>query len=186
MRCKYFFAPHNKNRKEGESSCGFYVQKESSNVVDKESETAIFVQTYWMKRFSFTSISYSTTSFNIAMLLLRISFGVILMVSHGFAKLRHFDQLQSTFYSFMGMGPKASLILALFAEVFCSLLIVLGLFTRWACIPLIITMLVVIYGANAGKDFLDSELAIAYLVAFVTLILCGPGSISVDGMISKK
>lgn len=154
--------------------------------MDKETETSIFVQTYWMKRFTFTSTRYSTTSFNIAMLFLRISFGVILMVSHGFAKLRHFDELQKTFYNFLWFGPKASLILVLFAEVFCSLLVVLGLFTRWACIPLLITMLVAIYGADAGKDLLESELAIGYFTAFVILMLCGPGEISVDGMINRK
>ena len=154
--------------------------------MDKETETSIFVQTYWMKRFTFTSTSYSTTSFNIAMLFLRISFGVILMVAHGFDKLRHFDQYQTAFYHFMGMSSKASLILALFAEVFCSLLVVLGLFTRWACIPLVITMLVAIYGADAGKDLFESELAIGYLTAFVILMLCGPGEISVDGMINRK
>ncbi len=139
-----------------------------------------------MKRFSFTSTDYSANSFNIAMLLLRVSFGVILMVKHGFAKVMDFTNLQHTFYSFIGLGPKASLILALFAELFCSLLIVLGLFTRWACIPLIITMLVAIYGVDAGKDFLDSELAIVYLTAFMVILFCGPGKVSVDGMISKK
>ncbi len=138
-----------------------------------------------MKRFSFTSIDYSTTSFNFAMLLIRISFGVTLLVKHGFAKVMNFAHLQTTFYNFMGMGPKASLILALFAEIFCALLVVLGLFTRWACIPIIFTMLVVIYGADAGKDFLDSELAIFYLTAFLTLLFCGAGRISVDGMIGK-
>jgi putative oxidoreductase len=138
-----------------------------------------------MKRFSFTSISYSSAAFNIAMLLLRISFGAVLMVKHGFAKVMNFATLEHTFYNFLGFGPKFSLILVLFAEIFCSLLIVLGLFTRWACIPLIIAMLVVIFGADAGKDFLDSELAIFYLTAFTTLLFCGPGRISVDGMIGK-
>ena len=139
-----------------------------------------------MRKFSFTSIDFSTTSFNIAMLLLRISFGLILMLKHGFDKVREFDTLQHTFYSFIGLGPKASLILALFAEIFCSLLVVLGLFTRLACIPLIITFLVIIFGHDAGKDFMDSEMAIAYLSAFVVLMLCGPGEVSVDGMINKK
>jgi len=139
-----------------------------------------------MKRFSFSSVDFSTTAFNIAMLLLRISFGVTLLVKHGFAKVMVFGQLQTTFYSFMGFGPKFSLILALFAEIFCSLLVILGLFTRWACIPIIFTMLVVIYGANADKDFMESELPIFYLTAFLTLLLCGPGRISVDGMINKK
>lgn len=139
-----------------------------------------------MKKFSFTSILYSTASFNIAMLFLRISFGVLLMLKHGFEKVRNLDNLQSTFYSFLGMGPKASLILALFAEIFCSLLVVMGLFTRWACLPLLVMFLVIIFGHDAGKGLMDSELAIAYFTAFLVLLFCGPGRISVDGMINKK
>ena len=125
-----------------------------------------------MKRFSFTSISYSSAAFNIAMLLLRVCFGAVLMVKHGFTKVMNFATLEHTFYNFMGFGPKFSLILILFAEIFCSLMIVLGLFTRWACIPIIIAMLIVIFGNDAGKDLLDSELALFYLTAFVTLLFC--------------
>ena len=62
-----------------------------------------------MKRISFTSVEFSATSFNIAMLILRISFGVILMVKHGFAKVMDFNNLQHTFYNFLGFGPKLSL-----------------------------------------------------------------------------
>jgi putative oxidoreductase len=138
-----------------------------------------------MKRFSFTSTSYSSAAFNMAMLLLRVCFGVVLMVKHGFAKVMNFATLEHTFYNFLGLGPKFSLILILFAEIFCSLMIVLGLFTRWACIPIIIAMAVVIFGADAGKDLLDSELALFYLTAFVTILFCGPGSVSVDGMIGR-
>jgi putative oxidoreductase len=138
-----------------------------------------------MKRFSFTSISYSSAAFNIAMLLLRVCFGVVLMVKHGFTKVMNFATLQHTFYNFLGLGPKFSLILILFAEIFCSLLIVLGLFTRWSCIPIIIAMIIVIFGHDAGKDLVDSELALFYLTAFVTLHFVGPGSISVDGMIGR-
>lgn len=138
-----------------------------------------------MKRFTFTSTNYSSAAFNIAMLLLRVSFGAVLMVKHGFAKVMNFATLQHTFYNFLGFGPKFSLIIILIAEIFCSLMIILGLFTRWACIPIIIAMLVVIFGNDAGKDLLDSELALFYLTAFTAILFCGPGRISVDGMISK-
>jgi len=138
-----------------------------------------------MKKNRFNSISYSSAAFNIAMLLLRVSFGAVLMVKHGFTKVMNFATLQHTFYNFLGMGPKFSLILLLVAEIFCSLLIVLGLFTRWACIPIIIAMIVVIFGNDAGKELLDSELALFYLTAFVVILFCGPGGISVDGMIGR-
>lgn len=84
----------------------------------------------------------------------------------------------------MGMGSEFSLILAIFAEVFCGIFIILGLFTRFAVLPLIITMLVVVFGANAGKTFPESELALLYLSIFLLLLFCGPGKVSVDNMIN--
>ncbi|MEP6465052.1 MAG: DoxX family protein [Parafilimonas sp.] len=131
------------------------------------------------------SIKYSAASFNLSMLILRIVLGIFLITEHGYMKIVNFSTMQYQFYSFMGIGSKLSLILAIFAEVFCALFIVLGLFTRLAAIPLIITMLVAIFGEDAGKPFLESELAIVYLGVFVTLLLCGPGKISIDGMINK-
>ena len=119
------------------------------------------------------------------MLLLRVVFGLLMITKHGYDKMMKFSTLQYQFYNFLGLGTKTSLVLAIFAEVLCALFIVLGLFTRFATIPLIILMLVAIFGANAGKPLIESELALLYLGAFVTLLFCGPGRISIDGMINK-
>jgi putative oxidoreductase len=100
-------------------------------------------------------------------------------------KMIHFQEMQTQFYSFMGMGSKFTLIIAIIVEVLCALFIVLGLFTRLAVIPLIILMLVVVFGAHAGKPMAESEMSLMYLAAFVTLLFCGPGRISIDGMINK-
>jgi len=131
------------------------------------------------------SIQYTPWAFNLAMLGLRIVFGVTMLFAHGLDKLQKFDTLKGGFYSFMGVGPKTSLILDIFSELFCSLFIILGLFTRFTVIPLIITMLVIIFGHDKGKPILESELALMYLFAYITLLLCGPGKVSIDGMISK-
>jgi len=131
------------------------------------------------------SIKYSTAAFNFSMLLLRVVFGLLMIMKHGYDKMINFSTLETKFYSFMGVGPKFSLVLSIFAEVLCSLFLVLGLFTRLATIPLIITMLVAVFGFNAGKPLVDSEAAISYLIAFIVLLMCGPGKISVDGMINK-
>lgn len=131
------------------------------------------------------SIKYSAGAFNFSMFLLRVVFGLLMIVKHGYDKMVNFSTLQTQFYSFMGLGAKFSLVLAIFAEALCSLFIVLGLFTRLATIPLIITMLVAIFGANAGKPLVDSEAAISYLGAFAVLLFCGPGKYSIDGMINK-
>lgn len=127
------------------------------------------------------SIQYSDGMFNFSMLLLRLAFGGLMLLNHGMDKLMHFAARESNFYNFMGMGSRASLVLAIFAEVFCSLFIILGLFTRFAAIPLLVTMLIAIFVAHAGQ-FVKAEMAVLYCTAFFVLLFCGPGKVSVDGM----
>ncbi|HEV2832251.1 MAG TPA: DoxX family protein, partial [Hanamia sp.] len=89
------------------------------------------------------------------------------------------------FTNFAGIGSTASLILIIFAEFFCGLFLVLGLFTRFACIPIIIGMCVVVFDANHGDIFGKAETGTLFLTAAITILFCGPGKISVDGMIGK-
>ena len=133
-----------------------------------------------MKRL--TSINYSNTAFNIGMLILRVTSGVQILV-HGFDKLAHFADMKSKFINFMGMGSNVSLSLTIFAEFFCGMFLTVGLFTRIAVIPLIINMSVALYMAHHLDVFGEGEKAALYLAAFVTVLFCGPGKISVDGMI---
>lgn len=130
------------------------------------------------------SIKYSTGAFNIATLILRITLGVLL-ITHGYDKLIHINDNHDQFISFMGLGKNVSYYLVVFAEFFCSLLVVLGLFTRLAAIPLIINMAVAVFVAHKGEVFGDGEHAALYLGGFVVLLLLGAGKISVDGMINK-
>jgi putative oxidoreductase len=152
-------------------------------IVDKHAELLFLPKQYLMKRL--LSTKYSASAFNFSMFLLRVVFGILLIAKHGYMKIKNFDDLQTHFYNFLGMGHKLNLVVAIFAETICALFIVMGLFTRFAVIPLIVAMLVAIFGANAGKPFLDSEPAILYLGVFVTILFCGPGRISIDGMINK-
>ncbi len=129
--------------------------------------------------------SYSATMFNLAMLMLRVGFGILMIPNHGWAKLANFNVRKDKFMSFMGLSPTLSLGLATFAEFFCSLLLIAGLFTRLATIPLIVTMLVIL-NVHHWQFFGEHELAPAFLFAYITLFLAGPGKYSLDAMISKK
>ena len=133
----------------------------------------------------FLNIENHGRGFNIGMLLLRISLGGMLIINHGYPKLANFSTMQQTFYNFLGLGSKFSLMLVIFAELFCSIFVIIGLFTRIAIIPIIITMLVAIFGVAAGKPLPESELAFLYLILSLVLFLGGPGNISVDGRLSK-
>lgn len=127
---------------------------------------------------------YSASAFNAALLLLRLVFGILLMY-HGYGKLTHFNEMKSTFMDFMGIGSVASLSLAVFAEFFCALFIVIGVFTRLAAIPVIILMCVVVLKVTHSDIFGNGETAMLYLAAYLTILILGPGKISVDGMVGK-
>ena len=130
------------------------------------------------------STKYSAGAFNAAMLLLRLGLG-ILMMNHGYDKLVHFSEYQPKFINFLGMGTTMSLALVVFAEFFCSLFLILGLFTRLAAIPLIITVCVIIFKVNHGNVFGDAEIAALYLTGYLVLLFVGAGRISVDSLIGK-
>ena len=130
------------------------------------------------------STKYSAGAFSAAMLILRLGVGILMMM-HGYDKLIHFGELQHKFMNFLGIGSTMSLALVVFAEFFCSLFLILGLFTRLAAIPLIIATCVMVFKAHNGDVFGDGETAALYLTAYLVLLFAGPGRVSVDSMIGK-
>lgn len=132
----------------------------------------------------FLSTKYSAGAFNLGMLILRVVLG-LLIASHGYAKLVKFSSLRYKFMNFMHLGSTTSLSLVIFAEFFCSIFLILGLFTRFASVFIIIVMSVVVFVASHGNIFAQGERGAIYLAAAIMILLCGPGKISVDGMIGK-
>ena len=130
------------------------------------------------------SIKYSAGAFSAAMLFLRLGIG-FLMIAHGYDKLLRFSSLHNTFLNFMGIGSTFSLTLVIFAEFFCSLFLVLGLFTRLSVLPLIITMCVALFQVHHGEVFGKGETDALFLTSYLVLLLLGPGRVSVDSLISK-
>jgi putative oxidoreductase len=121
------------------------------------------------------------------LLALRILTSWFMIYGHGLPKWGRFtsgNEIQ--FADPFGLGPASSLALAIFAEIGCSVLIIIGLGTRWACLPLIITMLVAAFYANAGEPFGKKELALVYLLNYVTLLVFGSGKYSLDHVIFNR
>ncbi|MCB0308612.1 MAG: DoxX family protein [Bdellovibrionales bacterium] len=123
---------------------------------------------------------------DIGLLILRLSFGGIMLFSHGLGKLLKFSALKGTFPDPLGVGSTLSLSLAVFAEFFCALFVVLGILTRPALVPLMITMIVaagIIHGADPWSK---KEMAVLFLTGYLSLWLTGPGRFSLDFMIRKR
>lgn len=124
---------------------------------------------------------------DIALLLIRLSFGAAMLYGHGLGKFnRLFSGEEISFFDPFGIGPAASLALVVFAEFLCSILVALGLFTRLAVIPLIITMVVAVFVRHAGDSFGQIEKGLMYLFVFVALSFSGAGAYSIDALIKKR
>ena len=83
----------------------------------------------------------------------------------------------------LGVGSFLSLALTVFAEVLCSIFVLIGLRTRLTVIPLIITMLVALVIVHKGDSLGDREPALLYLLSYVTLLVFGGGKIGADHFI---
>lgn len=123
---------------------------------------------------------------SIGLLLLRVGAGLLLLFGHGWAKLMHYQARSATFSDPIGLGPAASFALVVFAEVLCSALVVLGLLTRFAAIPIVVFLSVAFFIQHAHDPWPRRELALLYLVPFLALIFTGAGRYSLDGMRSGR
>ena len=125
---------------------------------------------------------------NLALLMMRVWFGVAMLANHGFGKLKGFGEMSANFPDPLGVGHAMSLALAVFAEFFCSLLLVTGLLTRFAAFVLAVNMAVAFFlvhkGALSGEH--SGELAFIYLAGYAGLLMAGPGRFSADGSLFKK
>ena len=133
----------------------------------------------------FSSATWSATATSWASLILRVTFG-LLMLSHGVPKLMKLLNGTMEFGDPIGIGVPASLTLTVFAEVVCSILLVIGLWTRLALIPLIITMFVAVFIVHIQDDLATMESALLYLLSYCALFLLGSGTYSMDAVLGKK
>ncbi len=122
-----------------------------------------------------------------AIFLLRTVSGAFMLFAHGLPKLnRLFSSGEITFADPLGIGTIPSLALAVFSEFFCSIFLILGLLTRAALIPLIITMFVAAFIHHSGDPFLQLEKALLFLLIFIVLFLTGPGKFALGRIIKLK
>jgi len=120
--------------------------------------------------------------------LTRITIATVFIQS-GLGKLNH---LERTIEYFASLGIPAASIQAPFAagtEFICGLLILIGLATRFASIPLIVVMVVAIITAKAEDvESVSSLFSISeylYIVLLGWLVTQGAGRLSVDYLVSK-
>jgi putative oxidoreductase len=128
----------------------------------------------------FLRFEFIASSPDAGLLLLRLLLGVSMLWLHGWGKLMALFSGNLSFADPLGIGQTTSFLLAIFAEVVCSVLIVLGLFTRWAAFILAFTMGVAFFIVNHAAIKGSGELAWLYFGGYVVLFCAGAGRFSLD------
>lgn len=128
----------------------------------------------------------NSTQLSIALLIIRLAIGSF-MLTHGVGKLMMLlADGPVQFADPIGIGMTLSLVMAVFAEFVCSILIILGFGTRLATLPLLFTMFVAVTVVHAADPFAVKELAALYGVVYLILSITGAGKYSLDYYIGRK
>ncbi len=117
---------------------------------------------------------------------LRLGVGALMLV-HGIPKLLMLlDGRGAEWMDPLGIGGTLSLALCCFAEFFCSIAIIVGLLTRLSALVLALNFWVVVFMADKGAGWAQTELPLLYLLCYITLICTGAGRFSIDHLIRRK
>lgn len=134
----------------------------------------------------FFPVRLDNSRYSFFLLAFRILFG-LLFLAHGWQKLENFGTLSQTFSDPLGIGHTLSLLLALFAEIICSLGFLVGFLYRLVLLPMIFTMIIAFFVIHGHDPFLvERELPFIYMIVFIVMYLAGPGKYSFDHLIGIK
>lgn len=128
-------------------------------------------------------INQSATSIHVALLVLRVTIG-IMMLKHGIPKIKKLLSPEPViFFKTFGLSERNSMITAAFVEVFFSLLLILGLLTQVAVIPLLSTMIIAAFYTLKSQPYDKREVPILFLLIYITILFSGGGEFSLDYII---
>lgn len=121
-------------------------------------------------------------------LVVRVVFGYFWLET-GIAKVHNLDGFTQRFIGWGIPFPAFSAGLSAWTELVGGLLIMLGLFTRLVCIPMLINMAVavtLVVSANlmSFDDYVEAD-EIVYSLIFFWLLVSGPGKVSLDTLLAR-
>lgn len=122
-------------------------------------------------------------------LLARLVVGAVFMES-GWGKLHNLEKVTAYFTGLGIPAPGAQALLVANTEFFCGLLLIVGLLTRYAAVPLICTMVVALITAKKDEIHGVTDLfgisEFLYIPLLLWLIVSGAGSVSLDFIARRR
>jgi putative oxidoreductase len=94
------------------------------------------------------------------------------------------------FERFLGANgfPAAAFLapLSVYAQLGCGVLVLLGLFTRWAALFMVVNFVVAIVGVHLKLPFRTFLEPTAMLAVSLALLFLGPGRLAIDNIYNRK
>lgn len=126
---------------------------------------------------------------DLGLLVLRIWAGLLLFFQHGLGKVTHFSQMSSHFPNPIHIGPLPSLLYAILSDAICSLLVAVGLGTRFAALIIAINLGVaftLVHHMKLSPGPGNGELPLLFIGIFVALVITGAGRYSLDAALFRR
>src|SRR3954470_8313337 len=125
----------------------------------------------------------------LAPLLGRLSVG-LLFLSTGWGKAHNLDKVTKFFIELKIPMPGLNAVVVAYSELVCGALLAVGLSTRPATVPLIVSMVVAILTAKLADihglfDLIGAE-EFTYLCVLMMLAVMGPGKVSLDALLVRS
>jgi putative oxidoreductase len=111
-------------------------------------------------------------------------------LSTGWGKVHSLDKVTQFFIKLGIPAPGLNAVVVGYSELICGGLLVIGLCTRLATVPLIVSMIVAILTAKLPDihgvfDLVGAD-EFTYLCVLVMLLVIGPGAFSLDEILARR
>lgn len=126
-------------------------------------------------------IGGATVLVDVGLLFLRVAASLLLLAVHGLPKVLHYASEAAAIEDPFHLGKTVSIGFAIFAEVICPPLMIVGFCTRFAAVPILIVTLIAVFVVHRDWTLSQGQFAWMLLILFGTIVVAGPGKYSLDG-----
>ncbi|VVM77310.1 DoxX family protein [Pseudomonas fluorescens] len=111
---------------------------------------------------------------------LRVCGGLFLLWVHGLPKLLNYSAQLLVIEDPFHLGANVTLMLAIFAEVLCPLLIIAGVLVRLACLPILSVLWIALLVVHPQWSLEEGQFGWLLLILFTSLLIAGPGRLALN------
>jgi putative oxidoreductase len=120
------------------------------------------------------------------LLYLRVTGSVLVLLVHGLPKAMHYTSQAAAIEDPLHIGKTLTLCFAIFGEVFCPLLMIAGIGTRVAALPILLITLMALAVVHRDWTLEQGQFAWMLLIIFGTVAIAGAGRYRISALLGSR